>query len=186
MSTAVQITFDQYVEMVRRGDFDAEDAHRRELIRGEIRVMSPIGDPHLEAVDELTEWSFETLPRRAARVRVHGTIGIAPLASAPQPDLAWLTRAKYGNRLPRPEEVLLLIEVADSSLAYDRGEKAALYAAAGIMDYWIVNIPEACLEVYRDPGPDGYRSMTVRLPGQEAHPLAFPNLALLVSRIIPV
>jgi Uma2 family endonuclease len=185
MSTTTRITLDQYDEMIRRGDFVPREEHRVELLYGEITPMSPINPPHNDAVDELTEWSFEILPRGAVRVRVQGSFGIPLLDSAPEPDLAWLRRKDYSTQRPEPGDVLLVIEVADSSLARDRGLKAGLYAAAGIADYWIVNVPERVTEVRRDPSDGAYQSLEVLRPGQEARPLAFPDAALPVARIFP-
>src|SRR3954463_6286017 len=151
VSTTTRITLDQYDEMIRRGDFLPREEHHVELIHGEISPMSPINPPHDDTVDELNEWSFESLPRGAARVRIQGSFGIPLLDSAPEPDVAWLRRKDYSTERPLPEDVLLVIEVADSSLARDRGLKAGLYAAAGIADYWIVDIAGRAIEVRRDP-----------------------------------
>jgi Uma2 family endonuclease len=185
MSTTTRITLDQYDEMIRRGDFEPREEHNVELIYGEISPMSPINPPHDDAVDELNEWSLDSVPRQAIRVRVQGSFGIPALDSAPQPDLAWLRRHDYKTRRPTPEDVLLVIEVADSSLAKDRGLKAGLYAEAGISDYWIVNIPERVIEVRRDPQGGSYRSLVVLGSGQEARPLAFPDVVLPVLRLFP-
>jgi Uma2 family endonuclease len=185
MSTTTRITLEQYDEMIRRGDFLPHEEHRVELIHGEISPMSPINPPHDEAVDELAEWSFDSLPRDAIRVRVQGAFGIPVLDSAPQPDVAWLRRKRYSKQRPMPEDVLLVIEVADSSLARDRGVKAGLYAAAGLADYWIVNIPERTIEVRRDPRGGSYTSLVVLKAGDEARPLAFPEIALPVTRLFP-
>src|SRR5690242_2164294 len=171
--------------MIRRGDFEPGEEHHVELIHGEISLMSPIGPPHNNVVDELNEWSFESLPRGAARVRVQGPFGIPMLDSAPEPDVAWLRRKDYSAERPLPEDVLLIIEVADSSLARDRGVKADLYAASGISDYWIVNIPGRSIEIRRDPRDGSYRSLVVLKAGEEARPLAFPEVALPVARLFP-
>jgi Uma2 family endonuclease len=185
MSTSTRITLEQYDEMIRRGDFEPREDHHVELIYGAISPMSPINPPHDDAVDELAAWSFKTLPEGAARVRVQGAFGIPVLDSAPQPDVAWLRPKRYSKQRPTPEDVLLVIESADSSLARDRGLKAGLYAAAGLADYWIVNIPERSIEVRRDPQGGSYASVIVLKAGAEARPLAFPEIALPVSRIFP-
>jgi Uma2 family endonuclease len=185
MTTTTRITLEQYDEMIRRGDFEPREEHRVELIFGEISPMSPIDPPHNSAVAHLNEWSFESLPRRAAWVWVQGSFAIPFLESAPEPDLAWLRREDYSARHALPEDVLLVVEVADSSLAKDRGVKARLYAEAGIADYWIVNIAERTIEVRRDPQGGSYRSVVVLRTGQEARPLAFPDVALPVARIFP-
>jgi Uma2 family endonuclease len=185
MSTTTRITIEQYDEMIRRGDFEPREEHHVELIYGEITPMNPINPPHDDAVEELTEWSFEVLPPKAVRVRVQGAFGIPFLESVPQPDLAWLRRKRYAKQRPTPEDVFLVIEVADSSLPKDRGLKARLYAEAGIADYWIVNLPGRSVEVRRDPQGSSYRSLVVLQPGDVVRPLAFPQIALDVSRLFP-
>ena len=150
--------------------------------------MSPINPPHDNTVDELNEWSTEepqVLPRGLIRVRAQGAISIPELGSQPQPDLVWLVRRNYSKTRPKPEDILLLFEVSDTTLSKDRGEKAELYAEAGIRDYWIVNINDQCIEVRRDPVGSTYRSITIYRPGQEIHPLAFPEVSLPVSRLFP-
>lgn len=112
---------------------------------------------------------------------MQNSIGIPSLESVPQPDLAWVRAKRYSRSRPRTEDVLLLVEVADSSLAKDRGEKLALYAAADIRDYWIVNIPDRCVEVHRRPQGDAYRSVRVFGAGQQINPLGFPKAVLKVS-----
>ncbi len=84
---------------------------------------------------------------------------------------------------PLAEDVLLVIEVSDTTLSTDRGKKAKIYASAGIADYWIVNIPKRQLEIRRDPQGDAYRTVQTLRPGEEARPLAFPDVALAVSRL---
>jgi Uma2 family endonuclease len=173
----------QYDEMIRQGRFAPREEHQVELIYGEITPMSPIGPPHNETVMELNEWSFEVLPLAAARVAVQGPIGIPALDSEPQPDIIWIRRRKYNAMHPFPNDVLLVIEVSDSSLDKDRGLKARLYAEAGIIDYWIVNLPDRCVEVRRDPRGPTYASVEVFRPGQIVRPLAFPEVVLPVDRL---
>ncbi len=92
---------------------------------------------------------------------------------------------RYQQERPLPGDILLLVEVSDTTLKKDRGSKSRLYAKAGIRDYWIVNINDRCVEVHRDPEGSKYRSVTVYTPGQAIHPLAFPDVALEVSRLFP-
>ena len=92
--------------------------------------------------------------------------------------MAWVVRRDYSRRRPSAADVLLVIEVAESSLAYDAGEKADLYAAAGIADYWVVNVPDRSIEVRRDPVGGRYRSLKTHLGDDEVRPLAFPDVAL--------
>jgi Uma2 family endonuclease len=186
MSTSTRITVSQYHEMIRRGDFEPREEHHVELIYGEILPMSPIGPPHSSFMADLTEWSFQILPPGCVSVRPQCPIEFERLDSEPEPDIVWATRADYSNRHPGPEDVLLLIEVSDSSLAKDRGLKARLYAEAGVADYWIVNLIDRTVEVRRDPQGSAYRSVEVFRAGQDVHPLAFPDVALPVARLFPV
>jgi Uma2 family endonuclease len=101
--------------------------------------MSPIGPDHETAVDKLTEWSIESLPKKKVWVRGQHSVGVPELDSAPQPDIVRVARRDYRSGRPTADDVLLIVEVAESSLRFDQGEKAELYAAAGVKDYWLVN-----------------------------------------------
>jgi Uma2 family endonuclease len=185
MSTTTRITLDQFDEMIAQGHFNARGRERLELIYGEIRPMSPIGPPHESLVDRLNEWSFRSLPEGAVWVRVQNSIGIPPLDSAPEPDLVWVRRKDYWNYRPLAEDVLLVIEVSSSSLDYDQSVKAGLYAAAAIREYWVVNVPARSIEVRCDPQGSTYRTLDILQSGQEARPLAFPDVTLAVARLFP-
>ena len=183
MSTAVRFTIEQFDEMIRRGDFDER---RVELIEGELREMVAANPPHEGALVLLTEWSYDNVAREAVRIRVQDSVGIPALDSVPLPDLAWVRRrADYAIRRAEPSDVLLIVEVSDSSLSDDRNWKARLYAEAGLADYWIANIPGRCFEVRRDPEGSAYRTVQTFRPGEVVHPLAFPDLALPVGLIFP-
>ena len=185
MSTSVRINIGQYDEMIEQGQFVPREDHHVELLEGEIVAMSPIYPPHSEAVERLTEWSYEARLAGQIKVRVQDPIDIPELDSVPEPDLFWVRHKSYRRRRPRASDVLLLVEVADSSLATDRGRKARIYARAGIADYWIVNIPDRCVEVRRDPDGSSYRSVATYGPGQSIALLAFPTIALPVTTIFP-
>jgi Uma2 family endonuclease len=172
------LALSQYDRMVTAGVFDGDENGDVEFIRGEIRAMAPIGPEHEEVVDRLNEWSHASLSKDMVRIRVQNSIGLPALESAPQPDVTWVVRRDYSQGRPTADDVLLLVEVAESTLAYDRGEKADLYAQAGIQDYWIVNLPERTIEVRRDPGPDHYRSLQTYSGDEEIRPLAFPDTVL--------
>lgn len=178
MSTIARFSLAEYDRMIACGAFDAGKPRRLELIQGEIREVTPPGPEHEASVDWLAEWSIENAPKRKAQVRVQNSIGLPEIETAPQPDVAWVVRRDYRRRRPLSSEVLLLIEVSDSTLEYDRGEKARLYAEAGIADYWIVNIPARAIEVHREPQRGRYRSVTVYSGDDEIHPLSFPKLTL--------
>ena len=121
--------------MIAEGEFEGGLSRSRiELIERELRKMSPIYPPHAICVSILTEWSVEMRPKDKVWVRVQNPIAISKRDSVPEPDIVWAERKDYGSGHPAPSDVLLVIEVADFSLAYDCGEKANLYASAGIAD----------------------------------------------------
>ena len=175
MSTVAHISVEQYEIMMEHGVFAGKHHQRVELIRGEIRQMNPIGVDHANAVDFLNEWSIRTLPKDAVRVRIQAPILLPDSDSAPEPDVAWVRRKRY-TRHPLPDDILLVIEVADSTLARDRGEKACLYAEANIADYWIVNLNGECIEVLRNPAGGEYRETRVFRGDDEIEPLGFPDV----------
>jgi Uma2 family endonuclease len=183
MSTDLRITSEQYDLMVRSGAFDGEHRQRVELIRGEILPMSPIGALHEVLVDRLAEWSFLQTPRDKVWVRVQNSIGLAELESVPEPDIAWVARKDYSARRPQGEDVFLVVEAADTSLRYDLGAKAGLYAEAGVADYWVVDANDRRLTVFRSPEPGGYRNQEAFSPGALVHPLAFTQITLEISRL---
>ncbi len=185
MSTIARLSLAQYDRMIEHGVFDEEKQRRIEFIRGEIREMNPTGSRHEEIVERLAYWSIGSLPEDKVRVRTEHSIGLPEEESAPQPDVAWVAAGDYWEGRPDASDVLLVIEVSESSLAYDTGEKAALYAAAGIADYWVVNVPDRSIEVRRDPGASGYRSLQTFTGDDEVRPLAAPEIALRPAMLWP-
>ncbi len=185
MSTIARLSLAEYDRMIAAGVFDERDKRRLELIRGELREMTPPGPEHDDLIDLLGEWSHAVVRPDDVRVRVQNSVGLPSLESAPQPDVAWVVKRSYRHARPTATDVLLIIEVAQSSLAYDRGEKAGLYAEAGIADYWIVNDREQCVEVYREPEAGRYRSVQTFRGDQEVRPLALPDAALRPSMLWP-
>ena len=187
MSISTRITLAEYERMIAAGAFDGGfNRPRIELIDGQLREMSPINEPHAHEVSILDEWSFESRTKDQVRVRVQAPIHIPERDSAPEPDMVWAVRQDYLAAHPCPADILLLIEVAESSLSYDCGEKADLYASAGIADYWVVNIVERCVEVFRQPLNGRYRAREVYKGQDEVHPLAFPEETLGVRMLFPV
>ena len=180
-----QFTSAEYHAMDDAGVFVPNE--RVQLIAGEIVVMSPMGSRHATGICLLTD-AFATSGRLAGRVLVRVQLPVViPATSEPEPDLALLVRREggYVRAHPRPEDVLLLVEVADSTLAYDRRVKLPLYAAAGIPESWLMNLQDDVIEAYTDPAPDGYRTVRRYYLGDAIAPIAFPELLIPVSQLIP-
>ena len=177
-----KLTADQYQRMGEVGILHEDD--RVELLEGELYEMSPIGSRHNACVDAFNEL-FRDVPRGTIIARVQGSFRLSPY-SEPQPDLLVLRFRSdyYRSALPGPADVLLLIEVAESSLGYDRNTKLPLYAQAGIREVWIVDVEHERLEVYRDPEGGSYRSVALVERGNVVAPLAFPDLAIRVEDIL--
>lgn len=180
MSTTARLTLDEYDRMIERDVFEHD--RRIELIYGELREMSPIGDPHRDAVNALTNDWFAVQSTAALRakvtVQVQSPIRLPAQASSPHPDMSWIAKRVAGTDPRGPDEVFLVIEVSDSSLDDDRGEKAQLCADAEIPDYWIVNLVDRCVEVHRDPKRGHYQSRTTHHRREDIRPLHFPDCPL--------
>ncbi|HET8625779.1 MAG TPA: Uma2 family endonuclease [Thermomicrobiales bacterium] len=150
-----RFTTAEYEQMAAAGILGEDD--RVELVAGEIVAMSPVGGRHVECVNYLNDFlTGLDLVRRAALVSVQNPIRL-PDDSEPQPDIALLRRRAYRGAVPTAADVLLVIEVADSSREYDRGAKMALCAAAGIPETWLVDMPGQLMERHSDPRDGIYR-----------------------------
>jgi Uma2 family endonuclease len=176
-----RFTRKEYYRMAEVGILGERD--RVELIKGEIIEMSPIGDRHAAFVDNLTRLLVRRLPDQVI-VRVQGPVALAE-DTEPQPDFTVLRRraVPYKAREAWAEDALLVVEVADTSLAYDRSTKWRLYAEAGIPEYWVVDCAAETVEVHRDPGPDGYRDVRLMTGVATLRPQAFPDIELSTSDI---
>ena len=157
---------------------------RVELIEGEIVKMSPIGSLHAGCVKRLIAL-FSPLSGKVAIISVQDPIRLDQY-SEPQPDIALLKpRADfYANSHPTPDDVLLVIEVADTSVDYDRNVKLPLYARAGIPETWLVNLPEDRVEAHSQPVNGIYQKVRVAKHGESLSPEAIPNLAISVDEIL--
>jgi Uma2 family endonuclease len=180
--TRYSFTVADYQLMGQVGIFSEDD--RVELVCGEIVKLSPIGEPHAACVGRLTQ-TLILLLRRSAIVWVQNPIVLDDY-SEPQPDVAVLKpRADfYGQAHPRPEDVLLVIEVSDTTLGYDRSIKVPIYARSGIPETWIVNLPEEHIEVYADPAGGIYQTVKSYACGEEVQSHTLASLRLPVSQIL--
>jgi Uma2 family endonuclease len=175
-------TVAEYERMGQAGIFSEDD--RVELVCGEIIEMSPIGERHAACVDALSELLRERL-RRSVNVRAQNPIRLDDY-SEPQPDIAVLKRRDdfYRHAHPRPEDVLVVIEVSDSTLELDRKVKVPLYAGAGIPEAWVVNLPEERVEVYSDPAGGEYRTVRSYARRQKLQSHTVAALRLSVSKVL--
>ena len=175
-------TVDDYERMARAGIFHPED--RVELIEGEIVEISPIGRIHAACVRRLNNLFARRLGE-AVLVDVQDPIVIRP-RSEPQPDVVLLKPKAdcYASGHPEPDDVLLLVEVADTTLENDRNVKIPVYARAGIRESWIADVTGLRLEVFRSPGPEGYADHRTLKPGDRIAPLAFPDCSFDVGEIL--
>jgi Uma2 family endonuclease len=167
----------EYDRLVEAGVFAGE---RLELIRGVIVEMPPQDARHASAVQRLAEILHERIARRASiRTRL-------PLAldedSEPEPDIVIAPRGDY--REEHPKSALLIIEVALPRLDFDRVTKASIYAAAGIEEYWLVNLVDGRVEAHRKPAAGSYTQLTTYAVGDTIRIGAFPDVEIAVSDIL--
>lgn len=159
------------------------------LIEGEILAMSPQNEPHARGIT-LTDWALAAAFGPGFWVRNQCPLDLG-LTSDPEPDLAVVPGSPRTNTA-RPTTALLVVEVADTSLAYDTGAKANLYAAGGIADYWVVDLANNRLHVFRDPQPDPaaphghrYAGRATLDPAASVTPLAAPASPVKVADLLP-
>ena len=176
-----RFTVDEYHKLADAGILEEDD--RVELLDGEIILMSPVGYRHAKAVRRLV-----TTFIRASRDR-YEVQGQDPVVvndySEPQPDVLLLANEvdEYEG-LPEARHTYLVVEVADSTLRYDRGRKLKAYARAGIAEFWIVNLKENSIEVYRDPAGETYGSRSVARGQERVAPAIFSDVKVTVSKIV--
>jgi Uma2 family endonuclease len=176
-------TTDDYHAMVESGILPADD--RVELIEGEIWQMSPIGPPHASRVARLDSLLQRRLAEGMAIVSVQSPIHLDD-RSEPQPDLSLLRFRDdfYASGLATPSDILLVVEVSDTTTHHDRKIKMNLYARHGIPEAWLCNLPRAVVEVYRAPSPEGYGEILTFRRGDRIAPLAFPDLQIDIDAIL--
>ena len=172
----------EYHTMLRAGILKEDE--RIELVEGEILQMPAMGSRHVSGVIRASEALGDL--RGRAHVSVQNSVHLDDL-SEPQPDLAVLRLRPdvYAQRLPTPQDILLLIEVADTTARYDRTVKInGLYARHAILEAWLIPLSSSSVEVYRDPSPQGYRDVKILHRGDRLSPLAFPDLVIEVGAVL--
>jgi len=180
--TRWQFTVADYARMRETGILAEDD--RVELIDGEVRRMSPIGSRHVAIVNRLNTRIVQQIGD-AAIVSIQNPIQLTDY-SEPQPDLALLQpRADfYTAALPRPDDILLIIEVSDTSIDYDRDEKLPRYAAAGIPEVWLIDVDNVIIEQYATPRHGQYGTKQTYEMGNSITTSAIPALSLMVAEVL--
>ncbi len=182
---------------VRRFLFDVETYHRlgeadifhpdtrTELIEGEIIIMSPIGKRHAAKINRIVRL-FTARLKNTAIVSVQNPMALPGSKSEFVPDVVLLEPREdfYEDELPNPENVLLLIEVCDTTLNYDRKKKLPLYARYGVRETWLVNLVDGVIEIYTEPKNAKYSICRIAQSGEKISPLAFPKLKIKVDDIL--
>jgi Uma2 family endonuclease len=157
---------------------------RLELIHGDIVTMAPIGGPHLHLVNVLAQL-FSMQFGRSALVSVQNPVSLPP-DNEPQPDIAILRPECWARAaVPCAADVLLVVEVADTTLARDRDVKIPLYARHGIPEAWLFDVAAESVTVYRDPSPGGYRSAQTLARDAMVSPLQRPDVAISLGEVWP-
>lgn len=174
----------EYHAMGKAGIFSPNE--RVELWKGEVIAMSPVGDRHSACIVRLNHLFAGLNVANRTLVSVQSPVVTSP-TSEPEPDFMLLAFRDdlYDFGKPRPRDILLLIEVSDSSLEYDREVKLPYYASLAIPETWIANLRDDRIAAHTEPTPQGYRSTRIYHPGDTLSPTAFPDLQINVNDIIP-
>lgn len=175
-------TVTDYYRMADTGILTAED--RVELIEGEIIKMSPIGSRHAACVNRLTAY-LHAIVQNTAIVSVQNPIHLDEY-SEPEPDLALLKPRKdfYANAHPTPSDILLIIEVSDTSFEYDRDVKLPLYAKVGIPEAWLIDLQNEKIEIHRQPVANRYKISTTLKRGASFQSPAIAGASISVDEIL--
>ena len=184
MSIVSKLTGAEFDSMVERGAFDAIGPRKIELIRGELRFMNPAGPIHDDHIDYLTRWSHDNTTAKDANIRVQ--CGFVCDDDRPEPDVLWLKPKRYGRTRPTAADVMLLIEVSDSSLAADLQEKADIYAESGVAEYWVVDIPGSRVHVMSQSDGKHYRSIEIVVPPNPLAPKCRANATLSTAELFDI
>lgn len=181
--TKRRFNVDEYYRMADAGIF--APGERVELIDGEIVRMEPIGSLHASCVTRLMRILMMGLAEKCD-VRVQCPVRLGDF-SEPEPDIA-VVRSRsddYAEGHPMPADVLLIVEVAHSTVDFDRELKARLYAEARVTEYWVVSLPEERIEVFREPHEGRYHKISAHRRDEVLHAMAFPEIDLPVSEVLP-
>lgn len=174
-------TVDEYHRMIAAGILAEGD--RLELLDGQIIQMNPQLPPHAATTQRAARY-LDRLLEGVASVRMQLPVTLRP-NSEPEPDIAVvrLDPMEYGDRHPAASDILLIIEVADSTLLSDRQIKALIYAKAEIADYWILDVNRREVLIFREPAPDGYQQVMTLPTNAAIAPIAFPDITIPLTQL---
>lgn len=181
-TTRKRFTVDDYYRMAEAGILKPTD--RVELIEGEIVEMSPVGDRHAMAVNRATMVFARGLGDKVV-VSVQNAVRINRY-NEPQPDVVLIRPREgfYGDRHPRPEDVVLMIEVSDTTLKFDQNVKLPIYAQNGIREVWIFDLRKDVIHVYREPAGRSYAVCEIKLKSDSISPQAFPEFSISAAELL--
>jgi Uma2 family endonuclease len=177
----LRFSVDEYYKMIELGML--KDYEKAEIIDGELIQKMPIGDKHAAVVNRLTRIFVKNVSDDIL-VSVQNPLRLSDF-NEPEPDLVLADLTKYdGNRHPRPEEVILLVEVSDSALKYDRDFKIPLYAEAGIPEVWIVNLPSNHIEIHQKLNSEIYQLVKIFKADATVISESLPGFSIAVEDIL--
>lgn len=171
---------EEYHRMATSGLLDETD--RVELIEGELIDMAPIGSKHAFRVDRIAR-ALQLAAGTSFLVRVQNPVLLGE-HSEPQPDIAMVKDKNYAEGHPGPEDVLLIVEVSDATLAYDRDVKLSLYARHGISEVWLLDVNAGDLTVYREPAEGQYRLIRRPTRSEVVSPVLVPAVAIYLAEVL--
>jgi Uma2 family endonuclease len=177
----LRFTVDDYYKMIELGIL--KDYEKAEIIEGELIKKMPIGDRHAFAVDRLTRFFIKNVSDNVL-VRVQNPLRLSEF-DEPEPDLLLADLTKFdGKRHPLPDEVILVVEVSDTTVKYDRDKKLPLYAEAKIPEVWIVNLPNEIIEAHTKPNVGLYQMVKIFGRGETITTDLLPDLTLPTDEIL--
>ena len=179
-----KLTSTEFDTMVDRGAFDCIEGKKVELIRGELRFINPAGPIHDDYIDYLTRWSITSTLNHQANIRVQCSFICDD--KRPEPDILWLQPRRYGRMRPTARDVMLLIEVSDSSLAADLPEKADINAEAGVQSYWVIDVPSSRIHVLSKSDGKSYRKIEIAVAPLFLSPTCLPDARLDLTDLFSV
>jgi len=171
--------------MIDAGVFSAETDRQIQLLNGEIVIMTPPNPLHDDVVGLLSAWAFGELHKAEENfeVRVQLSMDLAKQNSVVLPDLMFVAPRSYSTRRPTAADTRLLIEVSDTTLVYDLGDKMQMYASETVVEYWVIDIPHRLLVVHLDPAGGRYRSVQTYGEHELINSKSLADVSLSVSRL---